>query len=192
VRLRGLIVLVVAASVAAPAGAARQRDALIRPGVGIGEVWVGMTAAEVRRALGRPFASRSKRDGFGRLRVELQFEDGYTFVTLAGRRGALRVVGVSTVKKAERTPQGVGVGSTERRVARAYGSRLRCERLKRQTFRGQTYIVGPRTCSLPGPGGTRTVFVSHIRPYAGGFTRVTAENWPDAAWVTEVGVVAPG
>jgi hypothetical protein len=110
--VRGLIVLA-ALALASTAGAAAQRDELIRPGVGIGKIRLGMTEAQVRRALGRPFASRSKREGFGRLRVELQFEDGYTFVTLAGRQGALRVVGVSTLKESEQTPQGVRVGTRD-------------------------------------------------------------------------------
>jgi hypothetical protein len=190
-RLRGLVAAALATVVCAvPAVAAPERDALIRPGVGIGKVRLGMTEAQVRRALGRPFAVRRRSAGFGRVRVELQFEDGNTFVTLTRRRGVLRVVGVSTVKRSERTPQGVGVGTSERRLARVYGSRLRCERLKTQTLRGQTFVVGPRTCWLPGRGGTRTVFVSHIRPWWDG-PRITARNWPDAAWVTEVGVQAP-
>jgi hypothetical protein len=131
---------------------------------------------------------RRRSEGFGRLRVELQFDDGNLFVALPGRRGALRVIGVSTVQRSEQTPEGVRVGMTERRVARAYGRRLRCERLRRRTFLGHTFIVGPRTCSLPGRGGTRTVFISHTR--RGLDSDLTAANWPDAATVTEIGVQA--
>jgi hypothetical protein len=191
VRLRGPIVLAATAAVfASAASATPQRDELIRPGVGIGKVRLAMTEAQVRRALGRPFATRSKREGFGRLRVELQFEDGFTFVTLTGRRGALRVIGVSTIKQTERTPSGVGVGTTERRLARIYKS-LRCERLRVTNFRGQNFITGPRTCTLPGPRGTRTVFISHRRrEWQGG--RITQQNWPDAAAVLEIGVQAAG
>ena len=64
---------VLAASGAA-AQAAPQREALVRLGVGIGKVRLGMTAAEVRRAMGRHDARSIEPRGFGNRRLNSRAE----------------------------------------------------------------------------------------------------------------------
>jgi hypothetical protein len=152
-----LLLALGAAAVAFSAAAAPSADTLIRPGQAIGKARLGMSEAQVRRALGRPFAVIRRRVGFGNLAVEYQYADGNLFVHLRGRAGALRVVRVVTLQRSERTREGVGVGVRERVLMRAYRGRLRCARLPTETRRGITYVVGSRTCTLSA-GAARTVF----------------------------------
>jgi hypothetical protein len=152
-----LLLALGAAAVAVPAAGAPTADTLIRPGQAIGKARLGMSEAQVRRALGRPFAVIRRRVGFGNRAAEYQYADGYLFVHLRGRAGALRVVRVVTLQRSERTREGVGVGVRERALMRAYRGRLRCSRPPTETRRGITYVVGDRTCTLPA-GGARTVF----------------------------------
>jgi hypothetical protein len=133
------------AVVAGGAAAAQRTDALIRPGLGIGKVRLGMTDAQVRRALGRPLAQRRSRTGFGRLRVEYQYVDGFLLVRLTGRASSLRVVGVSTIQPHERTANGIGPESASAFFAR--GSAAACAASgcgERRT------IPASRPASLPG------------------------------------------
>lgn len=90
-------------------------EARITVNRGIGDVGLGMTAAEVRRTLGR--ASLETVSGRSR---NLVYRRRALVVTLVGGR----VVIVATRSRRERTRSGVGVGST-RAVVR---SRLRGER----------------------------------------------------------------
>ena len=65
------VALVAAVVAAAAAHGAPQRDALVRPGVGIGKIRLGMTPAQVFRALGRtPLVNRRIDFGFGTRYVE--------------------------------------------------------------------------------------------------------------------------
>jgi hypothetical protein len=109
-----------AALVASPASAITERNALVRPARGIGKLSLGMTQAQVRRALGRPVYVRRIPRGFGRILIEMSYWlDGWT-VRLAVRRGAFRVVYVETTLARERTRQRLGVGSTEPQLRRVY------------------------------------------------------------------------
>ena len=121
-----LIAAAMLAGVAAgPATAATEENALVRPARGIGKLSLGMTTAQVRRALGRPVYVRRIPRGFGRTLVEMSYWlDGWT-VRLANRGGVLRVVYIDTTLRRERTRQGLGVGSTERQLRRVY-PRLSC------------------------------------------------------------------
>jgi hypothetical protein len=152
-----LVVALVAVAGVAPAAAAPSADTLIRPGRAIGKARLGMSEGEVRRGLGRPFAVIRRRVGFGNRSAEYQYADGYLFVHLRGRAGALRVVRVVTLQRSERTREGIGVGVRERVLMRAYRGRLRCAPLPTETRRGITYVVGSRTCTLSA-GAARTVF----------------------------------
>jgi hypothetical protein len=180
------------ATLAAPA-----RDALIRPGVGIAKARLGMTEAQVRRSMGRPQAVTGALEGFGRSVVELQYGYGSYNVRLAGRKGRERVVAVTTFFAAEKTANGVGVGSLESQVKRAHPD-LRCEAFRTRAV-GEKYAIRGlrRLCFLGESGDARTVFV--VRG-PGQQTRgpdpspdpPLEESWPREARVFEVIVRAAG
>jgi hypothetical protein len=116
--------LVAAALLAGSASAAPSRDALIRPGVEIGPVRVGMTFAQVRRALGRPEAVlKQRRFGFGSRYAEYAWGGSDWIVAVQGRADRARVVSVATGLRRERTRRGIGVGSTDASVRRHLGAR---------------------------------------------------------------------
>jgi hypothetical protein len=137
-----------AESAAAPAA-----TALIRPGVSIGKVRLGMRFADVRRALGRPMlVNRRQNRGFGRIYVEYAWEYGAWRVGLAGAAGRLRVVRIATSLRGERTREGIGVGSTTLELAQHYRGRADCVTIGyRRPDRG-TWLV------LRGPGPAMTAF----------------------------------
>jgi hypothetical protein len=146
-------VLVLAGSGAAAPSA----DTLIRPGKSIGKAQLGMTEAQVRRALGPPLAVVRKRTGFGRSTVELQYADFNLFVELRTRRGALRVVRVTTLQRSERTVLGIGIGSRRATLLARYGKRVVCAKPEvSEPRRGRVFVHG-QSCSIAG-GGSRTVF----------------------------------
>jgi hypothetical protein len=174
-------VLLAALAAGGVAGAARSDAELIRHGVGIGSVRLGMTEAQVRRVMGRPTAVVRRRTGFG-VRVELQFDEAEYTVVLRRRAGRFQVVAVSTILARERTREGLGVGSLERRVRSAYGRRLRCEPLRTRPARGSSYrLLDPteRNCVLATAGSTETVFRSVVKGPTPWWP-LTPADWPRA------------
>jgi hypothetical protein len=147
----GLVALVLV-----PASGAR--DALIRPGKGIGKVDLGMTLAQVKRALGRHDTGWSERRGLGLRYLELTWDGGpedYFAVGLLGRPDRLRVVSIMTTRPAE-SLRGVGPGTTVATLKRAFRG-LRCRTL--WPAGGGTMIQteywlgarnGPQTIFVPG------------------------------------------
>jgi len=87
--------------------AVQPAQATIRPQYGMSRVVLGMTKAQVRARLGAPIGS-----GAGRFY--------YARVWVGFRLG--RVVEVTTTRSTERTASGLGVGSSESSVRRAYPS----------------------------------------------------------------------
>jgi hypothetical protein len=121
---RWFVPAALAVAVSAEANAAPARDALIRPGVGIGKVRVGMTFAQARLGLGpRPVLVRQRRYGFGSRYAEYAWRGSEWTVGVVGRGGRARVVSVATQARRERTSGGIGVGSSEHAVRRALGAR---------------------------------------------------------------------
>lgn len=96
----------------------------IRHGVGIGPINLGMTGAEVRRAIGKPRAVIERRVIRGQPYVEFEYQYGAWNVGLLGRRGSRRVVLVGTGLTRHRTPEGLGVDSTGGEVSRRLRGRL--------------------------------------------------------------------
>jgi hypothetical protein len=120
------------AVVAAALGAAAPIDARIVVQHGIGGVELRMTKAQVRSKLGRPIRIRRGTNEFGRY-VEFL----YPRVTVSFQ-GGLRVTGVRTRSRLERTRRGIGVGSTEAQLkARVAGVRCRTEGGLRHCFLGR-------------------------------------------------------
>jgi hypothetical protein len=100
------------------AAGAPGRSLPIRLGVGIGPINLGMSGQQVRRALGPPGAVLERRTLRGQPYTELQWREGAWNVGLLGRKGKRRVVLVGTGLTRHRTPEGVGVGTSERQIAR--------------------------------------------------------------------------
>ena len=153
-----------AALVASSAAASPARDAVVRPGVSIGKIRLGMTEAQLRRAMGRPAYVAGRTKVFGGVRVEYQFgvNAEYT-VELRGRPRALRVVKVSTYLRRERLPNRLGIGSRPRALRAAYGSRLRCTPWRTFVQQSRTYLAGNSTCTLRGTAGS-TLFLLTLDP----------------------------
>jgi len=141
-------VLMVGSTSAAPS-----RDTLIRPGVGIGKVNLGMTYGAVRNALGRPSTVLEKRRfGFGSYFVLYAWGLAPKWtVGVLGRGDRARVVSVASTLRREKTPSGVGVGSTDRAVQRALGARCFADW-------GHTEAVTGRYCFVGKRGKPRTFF----------------------------------
>jgi hypothetical protein len=100
-RVLGLASLVAATAISAtPAGV------VIHPGHSIAGVQLGMTRAEVRAELGRPTRVIRGRNEFGTFRVFRYFRLTVTF------QGEQTATAIQTTRKREKTPSGVGVGST--------------------------------------------------------------------------------
>ena len=185
----GTIAALVAVAATAQAGARPQSNLLIRPAQGIGKVRLGMTEAQLRRAMGRPRAVVPRGASFGLRTVEYQYGFAQYVVRLFGPRGRLRVTAVGTTLRRERTAKGIGPGSREADVVRAYPG-LQCARLKtwRSSGGGVTYVISPRrACALLAPSGRRTTFTSG--PPSGPF--LTPSQWRASARVVEVAVAEP-
>lgn len=177
---------------AASAGAATTRDLVIRPGVGIGKVRLGMSLAQVRAAMGRADSAITTRHGRGPRRLELQYDFAAYSVTLVGSPGRERVVSVATTLAKERTRQGIGVRSFESRLRRAFRG-LRCDRLDVVFLPFSSMpVVGTnrRDCTVGGRDEAQTVFSSRVPTEIGGWHH--PDRWPSLARVYEVAVRAPG
>ena len=183
------VAALLAAASAATAGARPESNALIRHGVGIGKVRLGMTETQVRAAMGRPTTTLREAGSFGRPTIELQYGVDAYLVRLAGR--PLRVVQIATTLRKERTREGLGVGSLERDVVRAYGPRLRCERLRTGLIPGsqttRMLITTVRECVLNTTAGTQTSFLSVVKPVVL-WERLLPEDWEPRARVLSVAV----
>jgi hypothetical protein len=118
-----LVAVVVLAGAASAVQAASARDALLRPGVGIGKVRLGMTVAGVRRAMGKHDVGRAQRRDFGNRELELTWWSGLAdsfVVRLLGPPGHERVISIATTRKSERTVSGIGPGIRVARFRRAF------------------------------------------------------------------------
>jgi hypothetical protein len=168
-RRTAVLPLVVALLLASAAGAAPERDALIRPGVGIGEVRLGMTGAQVRRVLGRHKLVNERRQlGFGVEYLELDWGWGRWTVGFQGRRGERRVVKVATTLRRERTRHRLGPGSTTRDILRVF-PRAACSE-----WAGLgTNSSKERWVFITDPKGVRTIFVISFGPFGGPSSRPT-------------------
>ena len=170
--------------------ASTQRDALIRPGVGIGKVKLGMTLAQVRAAWGRPQAQTVETAQRGGRKIELQYDFAAYAVTLSGLPQRERVVSIATTLMKEKTGQGLGPGTPERRVQRVLRGELKCERLDVWNPPRSAYPLlrsNRRECVLGSPGRPQTVFVSRMRRNS-----FLPEHWSASAYVYEVVIRAPG
>lgn len=123
--LLGSVIAVVLAG-AAPANAA------IVVQHGIAGLELQMTKAQVRAKLGRPAKVRTGKNEFGKYT-----EFVYPRVTVLFQSGP-RATALRTFSRAERTPRGVGVGSSESQVrAKVAGVKCRAEFGSRHCYVGK-------------------------------------------------------
>jgi hypothetical protein len=140
---------------AADVSASPDVSELIRPGVGIGKVRLGMTQAQVRRALGQRHAIVNVRERrFGLVYLELAYDYSAYTVGFFGAPGKLRVVSVATSLRSERTRNGLGPGTSLRALRRV----LRGERCRRRTV--VTFVGFQTECSVLAASGARTTFIA--------------------------------
>jgi hypothetical protein len=131
--------LTVVVVLAAPAGNASAKVAW----TGIGGVKLGVSLSEVRAVLGQPsevkeaHAPQARRHVYRRAKLVVTFSEG-------------RVVAVETTSRAQRTPRGVRVGMSKRKMRRL----IRGERC--------SYAEGRTICSLE-RGATVMDFVTRKR-----------------------------
>ena len=140
---------------AAPSSAAPRGNALVDPGRAIGQVRIGMTLEQVTEVLGKPnVVNRRVRNGFGAEYVEYDWGRGKWTVGFAGRGERKRVALISTQTRRQRTPEGIGVGSTKEELKRAYRDEgLTCPR-NRYGYE--------EACRLRGAGSETFFPVQHV------------------------------
>jgi hypothetical protein len=131
------------------ASAASAIELTIYPGIGIGKVRLGMTKAQVQRALGRDHFVNDQQGAY----TELAWD--FATWTVGFQRG--RAVQISTSLTSQRTSKRVGPGTTWRALMRAYPGG-RCAWNLLQTASGAPrnywaeYLLGQR-------GGSQTVYI---------------------------------
>jgi hypothetical protein len=145
-----LTVVVLAVGLAPTASGSAERSAPIRIGVGIGPIKLGMSGQQVRQLLGRPRTVVERRVVLRQPYIELEYGYGAYSVGLLGRKGQRRVVLIATGLVRHKTPEGVGVGTTER----AFFRRMRGRGVRERHCSPQT----PQTHWLLRRGRTETIF----------------------------------
>jgi len=141
---------------ATSAAAAPERDTRVRHGLGIGRVTLGMTYAEVRKILGGPqTVDKRERLRDGRRYLQFSWDFGWWTVGFMGRPGKLRVAFVQTLNAQQRTVEGLGVGTKERKLRNTL--RLRCAEVSSRPSR--TGFAFERRCTYASHRGRETAFV---------------------------------
>jgi hypothetical protein len=153
-----LAITVVAAAALFAATFPASASAKVVPHRSIGPITLGMSGANVKRALGKPDAVVRRRYR-GRLLVKYDYMLSKTWaVTFLQRGGKLTVVEVITNNKAQRTSAGIGVGSSEARLRRAHRA-ARCRNVSLEP--GGAPVE--RECVLS-RRGRQTVFLIGVGP----------------------------
>ena len=149
----GVLLATLGATVLLPASGTptSTRDALIRPGIGIGKVELEMTLAEVKRALRGPPRTLIRSLGLGaRGRYiergwEVDGPRGPDTWTVGFRsttpRGQLRVVRIATSVPTQRTREGLGIGSRPLQIVRAFPNATCTTRSNNEPYKGVWVMV---------------------------------------------------
>jgi len=95
-------------------------ESTIYPGVGIGKVKLGMSAAQVRKALGRDYLVGRRSTVGGVHYVEYEWDFANWTVTFSQRGRSLRAVQIGTTLRSQRTSKGVGRGTSWPRLVHTY------------------------------------------------------------------------
>lgn len=171
-----------------PSAAANpEARAAVIPGKGIGSVGLGMSLAQVRRALGQPtLAVRRLILPSGGRYVEYSWEvdgprgiDTWTVGLRSGGKGqSLRVVRVATTLRSQRTREGLGVGSRPRAIVARYPS-VSCQvRGSEDAFSGIWIVIAGRSAM--------TAFLLDDLPQEAGSVGRVIEVLVQRSWFSEV------
>jgi hypothetical protein len=118
IRLPVLLVIVAFATLVEASAAT---ESTIVPGVGIGKVKVGLTLAQVQKALGGKYEYVNERSRVaGRQYLEAGWDFGGWTIGFLRRGGTYRVAEVGHTLRGQRTAKRIGVGSSLQQVARTY------------------------------------------------------------------------
>jgi outer membrane protein assembly factor BamE (lipoprotein component of BamABCDE complex) len=194
---RGALVLVslLLGASALSASAATEQNPLVIQGRSIGKVSLGMTVAQVRKAVGRPSQVERESLSPSRFLWTYSYEARQLSIVFYGTRASsgrpatkARVTRIETTSEGARLANGIGVGTLERQLMRAYRGRLDCPRWKTSPVTdeaGHVVRIGMaelRACYLRAPGSnTLTVFVSQIPPQGyRGFGLIEPSDIPKA------------
>jgi hypothetical protein len=155
-RLAWLAVISAFLVAVASGGAASRGDLVVRHGESIGKLRLGMTLPQVKSILGAPRGvnKREKRGGRGYVYLELDWD--YAWWTVGFMRapgGKYRAVAIGTIQRGQRTPERLGVGSTDLELARKLD--IRC----RHVFPAQGGNATQSECVHGRAGRPQTVFV---------------------------------
>ena len=147
-RRLSLLGVLVVAGVAALGAAAMEET--ITPGVGIGKVKLGMTKAQVLRALGKDYVVNDTTPAYTEL--------GWNFSSWTVRLRDGRAVEVGTALQSQKTTKRVGPGTLWLKLVKAYPGGA-C------TFADvQTSLDGILEYLVAHKGGTQTLFTLHPWP----------------------------
>jgi len=133
------------------AAAASATESTIYPGVAIGKVKLGMTATQVKKALGRDYLLNTSKTVNGKRYVEYGWDYTRWTVTFVQQGRKLRVVQVGTSVRTQRTRQGIGPGSTWRSLVRAYPNGICAQNNHPPGGGAVEYLVQH-------PSGTQTIY----------------------------------
>jgi hypothetical protein len=134
------------------AGVAFASESTVYPGVGIGKVRLGMTATQVKRAMGGDFIVNHTETVDSVRYVEYAWDFAHWTVTFETHGRSLRAVQVATDVHTQRTANGIGMGTKWRSVLRAYpGGRCAWGHHYQPWGVDLEYLV-------PHKGGTQTMF----------------------------------
>ncbi len=125
-------------------------ESTIFPGVGIGKVKLGMTLAQVERALGKNHILNAQDGAYTEL--------AWNFASWTAGFEHGRVVQVGTTLRTQRTTARIGPGTFWLKLVKAFPGGL-CTFLFEQPY-GLEYLV-------PHKGGTQTIFLLHAWPPVG-------------------------
>ncbi len=149
-------VFVLAAIVVASASAT---ESTIFPGVGIGKVKLGMTRAQVERALGKDFLVNRRASIGGSQYMELGWNFSSWSVGFLKSGRTYRVSQVGTTLWAQRTTKGIGPGTLWRKLVRTYPGGLCTTDGNSLALPGQNIIGGYLEYLVPRKGGTQTIYM---------------------------------
>jgi hypothetical protein len=149
---RAIVVVAAVTAGTVLASSAGAVESTIYPGVGIGKVKLGMSAARVTKAMGRDFIVNKRETVNGVHYVEYGWNFAHWTVTFAQRGRALTAVQVATDLNSQHTANGIGMGTKWRAVLHAFpGGRCAWGHHYQPWGVNLEYLV-------PHKGGTQTMF----------------------------------
>lgn len=130
----------------------------LTPGVSIGPLRLGMTLSQAKRVLGRGYTVTERRTIAGVSYQELDWNFSTTSVGFLQRGRRLEAAQISTTLTHDRTPNGIGVGSTFKAVLRAFPSAA-CRAFYPTTAAAFRTHLAPPALVMTAKDGVRTALL---------------------------------